>query len=247
MTISTGGKVKPVFYKIIGAGNNALNWYSHQLNHPSRVRRTLSLSVFAAIILFAILVAAGVFDPYPLRNWVNLRLALTNLGIIGALFYILLVSILPLYSSLILLIITGSVAFGPVYGGILAYIGVIINANLAFFLVKSLSIEHLWGKKEKSQRIKEAIQRRGYPIVLLLQLITVIPFVLINSAAGAAGIPWRSFMKATMIGILPCIILSSLIGEEVITSIASPRLYVAFVSILAACILLIALRRKAHT
>jgi|GEM_PF-454976 len=239
---------RSVVYRIIKMFSNITKWFSLQFNNPSPIRRAFSLTVFIAIIFFAILVTLKIVEPYPLQDWIYLRLTLADLGLTGAFIYIAIVSFLPLFTPLSLLIVTGAAAFGPFYGLVLSYIGAIINANIAYFLVKALSIEHAWGDPQEapqSYKVKISIQRRGYLIVLFFQLITIIPFVLVNSAAGAAGISWREFMKATSIGILPCVFIYTFIGEKMVSSMFSPELYITCVSVAALCIIGIAIR-KAH-
>lgn len=238
---------RSIVYRIIKMFSNITKWFSFQFDSPSLIRRVFSFTVFIAIIFFAILVTLKIVEPYPLQDWVYLRLTLSDLGLLGALIYIAITSILPLFAPLSLLIVTGAAAFGPFYGILLSYIGAIINANITYFLVKSLSIEHAWGDPQeapRSYKIKISIQRRGYLIILFFQLITIIPFVLINSAAGAAGISWRPFMKATGIGILPCIFIYTFIGEKIATNMLSPELYITCVSVAALCIIGIAIRKS---
>ena len=127
---------------------------------------------------------------------------------------------------------------------LLSYIGAIINANLTFFVVKALSADREWAQERRSVRIKGLIQANGYPIVLVLQLITVLPFVAINSAAALAGVKWKDFMKATSLGILPCILIYSFLGENIVSDLISPRMYFAFISVVAIFIMVVAMRKK---
>jgi len=130
---------------------------------------------------------------------------------------------------------------------ILSYLGALINANITFFLVKALGVEDRWGGEERQAAIKRTIQRNGYPIVLLLQLVSVFPFVAINSAAAAAGIGWRDFMKATLLGIILPIAVYSFLGEAIALEVLSPRVYCAFVIVIFLTIVMVALRKKGYS
>jgi len=221
-----------------------IRWYTHLLNNPAQSTRTLSLGILIIIAFFSVLGLFEMTDPYPFRDWIYFRLTLEDLGFLGGILFVAMVAIMPLISPISLFIITGSASFGPLLGLLLSYIGAILNANLTFFLVKALSIEHEWGQSKRSSQIKDMIRRNGYPIVLLLQLITVIPFVAINSAAAASGVKWKDFIKATSMGVLPCIVLYSLLGNMIVSDLLSPRVYFAFITVVAACIICIALKRK---
>jgi len=219
-------------------------WYTRLLNNPSRSTRALSLAVLIVITFFSVLGMFSIIDPYPLKDWIFLRLTLIDLGFFGGIVFVLSMSVLSLVSPISLFIMTGSASFGPFYGIILSYIGALLNANLTFYLVKALSIDRKWERDRKSVRIRRNIKSRGYPLVLFLQLITVIPFVAINSAAAAAGVRWKDFMKATSMGVLPSILIYSFIAEKVASRYISPRIYFAFIIVMALYLIIIALRKK---
>lgn len=228
-------------YRYLGA---LLDRYHRFMHSPSKFRRGLSLLVFSFVVFFAVLGLLRVTDPYFLKDWIYLRLTLEDLGIAGALIFVFLISTLPLMSPLSLLIITGAASFGPVPGMVLSYIGSLINANIAFVLVKSLNIDDRWGHEERTARIKETIQRNGYPIVLLLQVATIFPFIAINSAAAAAGVDWKDFMKATSLGILPSILIYSFLGEVLVSRFLSPQVYFALIIVVVLTIVSTALRKQ---
>jgi uncharacterized membrane protein YdjX (TVP38/TMEM64 family) len=210
----------------------------------SQAGRLASLSILLVIGFFSLLGFLSVIDVYPLSNWIHFRLALQQIGVSGGILFIMMVATMPLAAPLSLLVMAGSSAYGAPMGMALSYVGCLINANVAYFLVKSLGIEDSWGQNKKSYKVKTSIQKNGYPFVLFLQVMTIIPFTVINSAAAASGVCWRDFMKATVLGILPSITIFSLIGHMVVTRFISPRFYFAFISIMALFILLVAIRKK---
>jgi uncharacterized membrane protein YdjX (TVP38/TMEM64 family) len=221
-----------------------MDWYTDMMSTPSEARRFVSLSILLIIGFFSVLGLFSVIDPYPLKDWIYLRLTLQKIGISGAILFIIIVATMPLAAPLSLLIMAGSSAYGAPIGMALSYLGCLINANITFFLVKALGIENAWGHGKKTHRVKTAIQNNGYPLVLIIQMLTIIPFTAINSAAAASGICWRDFMKATILGIVPSIAIFSLLGNLFVTKFLSPRFYFAFICAVAFVILLIALLKK---
>ncbi|OPL16738.1 MAG: hypothetical protein AVO39_00150 [delta proteobacterium MLS_D] len=221
--------------------------YTGYMNSPSVLRRGVSFAVFSGVLFLAVLGLLHVIDPYPLRDWIYLRLSLHDLGAAGPIIFILLAGVLPLFSPLNILVVTGSASFGPVVGMILSYLGALINANITFILVKALGVEDKWGNSHRQARIKRNIQRNGYPIVLLLQIISIFPFVAINSAAAAAGIGWRDFMKANLLGVILPIAVYSFFGEAIVLELLSPRMYCAFIIVIFLTIVIVALREKRNS
>lgn len=210
------------------------SWFKHHI----------CLLILTIAAFFSILGLFRITDPYPLSGWFELRLTLKDLGYSGMLVFVLMLAVMPLVSPISILFITGSASFGPYLGVILSYIGAILNANITFFLVRTLSIEEMWGKGERMARIKAAIRRNGFRIVLLLQIMLVVPFVAINSAAAASGVHWKDFMKATAIGVLPSVILYSLIGEALVSRFLSPEIYFAFIAVVLLIIITTALQKR---
>jgi len=47
------------------------------------------------------------------------------------------------------------------------------------------------------------MERRGFPVVLMLRLAPFVPFDLVSYAAGLARVPLRAYILATLIGSLP--------------------------------------------
>ncbi len=224
--------------------HQAIKWYHGLAGSNSRIKRGISLGILGLIVFLGALLVFRVLDPYPLKDWIYLKLTLNGMGISGVLTYIVMVAVLPLFSPLTLVIVTGSAAFGPLEGFILSYIGCLINANIAYALVKALSIEDAWGKSRRGVRLKEVITRHGYGIVMSLQLITIIPFALINAAAAGSGVSWKNFMKATSIGIIPSLLLYSFMGKNLVSSTVSPQVYFAGVLVMILLLGVMALRKR---
>lgn len=210
----------------------------------SQAGRCASFSVFLVIGFFSLLGFFSVIDIYPLNDWLYFRLTLQKIGLSGAILFIMMVATMPLAAPLSLIVMAGSSAYGAPMGMVLSYIGCLLNANFAYFLVKSLGIENSWGQGKRSCRVKSAIRKNGYPLVLILQILTIIPFTAINSAAAASGVCWRDFMKATILGIVPSIALFSMIGHLFVGKFLSPRFYFAFISVMALMIIFVAVRKK---
>ncbi len=232
-------------------GNNALRIRrahmvfesSMTINSP-QMRKFVSVFILSLIGFFTIMGIFSYIDPYPLKDWIHLRIMIKNIGVSGALLFIFCVAIMPLAAPLSLLIMAGSSAYGAPLGMVLSYVGCLINANLAFFIVKTLGVEESWGHGKKTHRVKNAIQKNGYVLVLMLQMLTIIPFTAINSAAAASGVCWRDFMKATIFGIMPSITLFSLIGHMVLAHFFTPRFYFSFICAVVFVIIFIALIKK---
>ncbi len=94
--------------------------------------------------------------------------------------------------------------FGPVYGTIYAVVGATIGATAAFLIGRALGrdgVRKLLGPR--TPRIENALEHTGFGAMLVLRLLPVVPFNGLNYAAGVTGIAARSYVAATILGILP--------------------------------------------
>lgn len=236
--------LKTFFKQTLRLVQQTIGCYKGLAESSSGIKRGVSLAILGLIAFLSTLGLFHIIDPYPLKNWFCLKLTLDVMGVSGVLTYLFMVAVFPLFSPLSLVIVTGSAAFGPFEGFLLSYIGCIINANIAYILVKTLSIEDTWGTSRRGMQIKNAIKQHGIIIVMGLQFVTIIPFGLINVAAAGSGISWKDFMKATSIGLCPCILLYSFMGNKLVSNMASPSVYFAGVFVIAFLLVVIVLRKQ---
>lgn len=219
-------------------------WFLSMFRSTSQAQWALAVGILVVVVFFSLLVLFNLVDPYPLKDWIYLRLTLVDMGFAGVIVYLLMLTFIPLFSPLSLLIVTGAAAYGPFLGTIFSYGGTLLNAMVCFLLVKALHIEDAWGKSRHTQKIKDAIGEHGYSIVLILQLITILPFTLINSAAAASGVSFKDFLRATTLGVIPCVLIYSFVGNRVVADLVSPEVYFAGISVLALTLILVAVRQR---
>ena len=58
--------------------------------------------------------------------------------------------------------------------------------------------------------------------MLFRSLLPIAPFTLVNLAAGASGIRFVDFLVGTLIGMLPGLVLLSIMGDRIIRILAEP-------------------------
>lgn len=107
------------------------------------------------------------------------------------------------FSGLVLTL-AGGIVFGFWWGVVLNTLGANVGASGAFWLARALGRDgiraFLGNRMAVVDRLAEA---QGFLWLLRLRLIPVVPFNLLNFAAGATAMSWRTFAAATALGILP--------------------------------------------
>ncbi len=117
------------------------------------------------------------------------------------------------YAAATVLAIPGSaltLLAGAVYGlggGLLVVVpGSVIGATCAAWLGRSLLRAAVLRRLDDRPRwaaVDRAVGRDGFRIVLLTRLSPVLPFTLLNYALGVTGVPLKTYVLASLIGMFP--------------------------------------------
>lgn len=118
------------------------------------------------------------------------------------------------------LTLAGGAVFGFGWGAVLNTLGANLGASGAFWLARALGrdgVRALLGNRlAVVDRLTEA---QGFVWLLRLRLIPVVPFNLLNLAAGMTRMSWPTFAAATAIGILPGTLVYTWFADGVVAGI----------------------------
>ena len=107
------------------------------------------------------------------------------------------------FSGLVLTL-AGGALFGFWRGALLNLIGANLGASAAFGIARLLGrdgLQALLGSRLAG--LDRLAQQAGFAWLLRVRLIPVIPFNIVNFAAGLTAMPWRTYAAATALGIVP--------------------------------------------
>lgn len=136
------------------------------------------------------------------------------------------------------LMLLGGFLFGWWMGGLLATLGGVLAALATHALIRTTFGRWLDERAGNSRRwVRDFVQRGNALLLVLPRLIMVIPFFVLNVGFTASGIPLRTYLWTTALGLLPIALLVSSIGAElhgleeisgtsVLELFTSPGLYV---------------------
>ena len=127
-----------------------------------------------------------------------------SLLLLMALFAVLTASVVP---GVFFLTITAGYLFGPWVGGAATSVAATAGALIVYGVARSALGETLRRKAERDsgmmQKICAAIDRDTFWYVLASRLAVVVPFHMINVAAGVMAVRLKPYTTATLIGLLP--------------------------------------------
>lgn len=174
--------------------------------------KTLSfiLIVICVVATAIALVWAGSLDPERLQTW------LAAAGIWAPLIYLLLYT---LGTLLILpstaLNLSGGAIFGSVWGMVWTSVGAILAAVIAFWVARTVGHEAVARRLSGRWEAMDAEIRQGAVFYMFaVRLVPVLPYGLVNFAAGLTSIRFRDYLLGTTIGTVPSVLPFVLLGSS---------------------------------
>ncbi len=109
----------------------------------------------------------------------------------------------------------GGFLFGPWVGSASAVVGMTLGALIMFWVARS-ALGEVIRKRAKAggliEKIQVGVRANAFTYLLVLRLIPAVPFWLCNIAAGFVPMPVRTYLAATVLGIIPSTVIYSSIG-----------------------------------
>lgn len=179
-----------------------------------------NLKRFILLIALVCIVATGVamfslggIDP----EW--LQSTLDRAGIWGPIIYIVIYTVatlLVLPSTVLNL--AGGALFGPWLGSLWTTVGALVAAIVAFGFTRTIGRE-LVEKRLAGywQTIDAEIRNGGMFYMFSIRLLPIIPYGLVNFAAGLTSISWKDYVVGTALGTLPGVLPFVLLGSSGLT------------------------------
>ena len=127
-------------------------------------------------------------------------------------FFILALTGLPVT---LIMIITGGFLFGPFMGSFYSLIAVITSAVTLFIVSKKMFGHYI--QKKYSQELKtfnKNFTTYGFYYLIIVRMLPIVPFFIVNSAAGFTNIDTKTFVLSTLLGALPMILFCSYLGSQ---------------------------------
>ena len=191
----------------------------------STARQVSRTRVLFTAIAVAAVVAVALLVPLPtalqLRDWAASAGPWFPLAFLAA---HVVVTVLPFPRTAFTL--AAGLLFGPALGVAIAVTASTVSALLALLMVRGLGWQL---SKLVSHPAVEAVdarlRARGWAAVLSLRLIPVVPFSVLNYAAGASSVRVLPYLLATVAGLLPGTAAVVILGDA-LTGTVSPLLAV---------------------
>lgn len=113
----------------------------------------------------------------------------------------------------LIMTLAGGLLFGWQIGAPATVVSATLGATLLFLVARSSFGEALAEKAGPAiQSLKAGFQENALNYMLFLRLVPAFPFVVVNLAAAVLGVPLRTYMLGTFLGIIPATLAYSVAG-----------------------------------
>ncbi|GEL08345.1 TVP38/TMEM64 family protein [Salisediminibacterium halotolerans] len=141
-----------------------------------------------------------------------------SFGILAPLVFIVLYTIRPfvLFPASVMAI-AGGLSFGPFIGPAATYIGSLSGAALSFIVMRKMG--HRFRTKKwtgRAEQLQKNIEENGFFYILSLRIIPVINFDFLSYLSALSRVPFRTYMSATMVGIIPGTLAFNFLGASIV-------------------------------
>lgn len=139
--------------------------------------------------------------------------------------------------------------FGFIPGFIAALIGAVFGSTLSFLIIRyALSSLIRSRYKVRLEKFNEKIKIYGHSYLLTLQILSVIPYVVINTLAALTEVSMFTSFWTTLVGSMPLIFLYALAGRQLGTlhsvhDIFSPQIFFILIALALVALLPMVARR----
>lgn len=184
-------------------------------------RKSLLLLTVVCVIATGIaLLVMGKLDTTQIKTLVH------GAGIWGPIYYILayvIATLLVLPSTALNL--TGGGLFGPWLGTLWTSLAAIIAAVVAFYFSRTIGREPIAQRLAgRWQKMDAEVKRGGLFYMFAIRLVPIMPYGLVNFAAGLTSIRFRDFLIGTILGTVPSVLPFVLLGSSSVQALNSGNL-----------------------
>ena len=105
--------------------------------------------------------------------------------------------------------------FGVIPGTLYSMLAIIFGASISFLVVRyalSQVMKNRYGARLAG--FNQRMKKYGYTYLITLQLLTVVPYFVINSLAALAGVPFYMFVLTTVVGSFPVVVIYAFAGKQ---------------------------------
>jgi uncharacterized membrane protein YdjX (TVP38/TMEM64 family) len=111
--------------------------------------------------------------------------------------------------------LTAGFIFGPVWGSVAIMFGTFLGTSSTFFISRYFAgpfVQNII--KGKGKEFQDKLDKNGFKVILFIRLIPLLPWEIVNYAAGLSKIKYRDYILATLIGVFPAVVVQTYFSDR---------------------------------
>lgn len=192
------------------------------------MRRIAPILVGAALLAAALIM--GVHQQLTIENLVAMRdhfqsAIATNVPLALLAYVVAYATVVALsIPGALIFTLAGGLVFGWFLGGLAALIAALIGATVLFLVAQSAFGEGLRSRAGPAvSGLVDGFRKDAFNYLLFLRLVPAVPFFLVNIASALLGVPLRTYVLATAIGMIPTTFAFASIGAGLDSVVAAAK------------------------
>lgn len=180
-------------------------------------------SIIRFFLMFMIVIlAVYIYNQLGIKDYLtreNVELFLKPFGIwIPVIYLILFIVAMMLYVPASIFLISIGTLLGPGWGSLWGIIGCYLASFILFFMAKKINVEGIKKKLGNNwEKFNQKIEEDGFFYLTLIRSTSLFPFAVVCYGSGLTSIKLTDYIKGTIIGCIPQIIIYCYIVPMVIS------------------------------
>ena len=142
---------------------------------------------------------------------------------------------------IVILIPVTAFIYGPLLGPVYALLGCLVSALMCYMLGKNLGSEAVYRiAGSRTAYLSRKLSQRGFLVIAVFRFLPIAPYTVVNILAGAFRMRLVDYTTGTLVGLLPGVIIMTLIENRLEKAIYQPDIWNVFALAGVASLLLIA-------
>jgi len=182
-------------------------------------RGKLLIRIFSILLIVGLLISSFIIFKEDYLTGLTIKEKIDGLGIFGPIILIgalIIQGIFSIFPSAIFVIFAGN-NYGVIQGSIYSLIGLGMGAIISFFIGRGMGkdVEKAWFSRKKINDFDKLFKKHGAYISCFGRMLFIFPANIISFASGTTKMSFRKYFIATIIGLIPFVLLMTFVGTKI--------------------------------
>ncbi|HUP48146.1 MAG TPA: TVP38/TMEM64 family protein [Thermoanaerobaculia bacterium] len=119
--------------------------------------------------------------------------------------------------------VTSVVLWGWSLGGLVELLAATTGSVFPYLIARGTLRESIAARLERHRAVSDVLEREGFTLLLVLRVVPILPFSVLNYAAGLTSLRLWQYVVATLFGMIPATFTFAYFVHSVLEGVMEPR------------------------